>query len=147
LNAVRVDWARPWLAHCRALGAAAEHAAQHRSVASALQVATAAPPVRFVAQGALHDFFNGLCWLRFPQTKRALNRLQAAEIARAASAAGARPGARRLTVFDENGALLIAPPPLWDALLARDWRACSSPAAAVARRGSCCSAMPCWKSC
>ena len=27
-----------------------------------------------------------------------------------------------LTVFDENGAVLHAPPPLWEALLARDWR-------------------------
>ena len=26
-----------------------------------------------------------------------------------------------LTVFDENAAFLIAPQPLWDALLARDW--------------------------
>jgi hypothetical protein len=25
-------------------------------------------------------------------------------------------------VFDENGALLAAPPPLWDALQAREWR-------------------------
>jgi hypothetical protein len=30
----------------------------------------------------LHDFFNGLVWLAFPQTKRRLNELQAAEIAR-----------------------------------------------------------------
>ena len=29
----------------------------------------------------LHDFFNGLCWLRFPLTKQRLNQLQAAEIA------------------------------------------------------------------
>ena len=27
-----------------------------------------------------------------------------------------------LTVFDENGALLIAPPELWDALIAMDWQ-------------------------
>ena len=26
-----------------------------------------------------------------------------------------------ITVFDENGALLDAPPALWEALLARDW--------------------------
>ena len=30
----------------------------------------------------LHDFFNGLVWLAFPETKRRLNELQAAEIAR-----------------------------------------------------------------
>ena len=27
----------------------------------------------------LHDFFNGLCWLRFPKTKQKLNQLQAGE--------------------------------------------------------------------
>jgi hypothetical protein len=27
-----------------------------------------------------------------------------------------------ITVFDENGAVLAAPPALWDALLARDWQ-------------------------
>ena len=71
---------------------------------------------------SLHDFFNGLCWITFPQTKKKLNQLQAAEIAKA----GVQPlrGAVRdaLTVFDENAAFLIASQPLWDALLARDWQ-------------------------
>jgi capsid protein len=31
----------------------------------------------------LHDFFNALCWMRFPRTKKRLNQLQAAEIAAA----------------------------------------------------------------
>ena len=69
----------------------------------------------------LHDFFNGLCWMRFPETKKRLNQLQAVEIA----AAGVRPlrGPVRdaLTVFDENAAFLLAPQPLWDALVDRDW--------------------------
>lgn len=69
----------------------------------------------------LHDLFNGLCWLRFPETKRCLNALQAAQIARS----GVQPlrGAVRdaLTVFDENAALLSAPQPLWEALQARQW--------------------------
>lgn len=69
----------------------------------------------------LHDFFNGLCWLQFAQTKARLNSLQADEIARA----GVQPvrGALRdsLTLFDENAALLDAPPPLWQALEAKDW--------------------------
>ncbi|HYF20973.1 MAG TPA: DUF3025 domain-containing protein [Ramlibacter sp.] len=70
----------------------------------------------------LHDFFNGLCWLRLPRTKRQLNRLQAGEIA--AGGIGARRGPVRdaVTVFDENGAVLSAPAPLWEALLARQWR-------------------------
>ena len=70
----------------------------------------------------LHDFFNGLCWMRFPETKKRLNQLQSAEIA----VAGVRPlrGPVRdaLTVFDENAAFLLAPQPLWDALVEQNWR-------------------------
>ena len=143
MTAVGVDWARPWLAHCRALGAAAEYHARHDTVAAALQAATLSPPVCFVSQDALpgdsayeahiyrtgevptrdnlHDFFNGLAWLHFPQAKRRLNELQAAEIDR--HGVGARRGPLRdaLTLFDENGAVLDAPPVLWEALAARDW--------------------------
>jgi hypothetical protein len=69
-----------------------------------------------------HDFFNGLCWLRFPQTKQVLNRLQAQAIAQ--QGVTAQRGALRdaLTLFDENAALLCAPEQLWDALLAQDWQ-------------------------
>ena len=70
----------------------------------------------------LHDFFNGLVWLRFPQAKRQLNQLQAAEIARYGIGATRGPLRDALTLFDENGAVLDAPPELWDALIARDWR-------------------------
>ncbi len=70
----------------------------------------------------LHDFFNGLCWLRFPETKKKLNQLQAAEIAAAGVAPLRGPVRDALTVFDENAAFLSAPQPLWDALLARDWQ-------------------------
>jgi hypothetical protein len=101
-------------------------------------------PVRFVAQSELpsgqayeqfifetrqvptrenlHDLFNGLCWLQFPQTKCQLNALQAAQIA--VGGVLATRGAVRdaLTVFDENAALLMAPKPLWDALQARQWQ-------------------------
>ncbi len=86
----------------------------------------------------LHDFFNGLCWLRFPQTKAKINQLHAAELATTGSGtvketgAGAGAGAAAtppprgpvrdaLTVLDENAAFLLAPPPLWQALEARDW--------------------------
>lgn len=70
----------------------------------------------------LHDFFNGLVWLRFPQAKRRLNELQAQAIA--AQGVGAVRGPLRdaITVFDENGAVLWAPQPLQHALQARDWR-------------------------
>lgn len=145
-----IDWAQPWLAPLRAQGEAVALAAQHASVAVALQAARPPESVTgpalpsFVAQAALpagtayeahifatgtvptcdnlHDFFNGLVWLHFPQAKRRLNALQAGEIARAG--VGQQRGALRdaLTLFDENGAVLDAPPVLWEALVARDWR-------------------------
>ena len=70
----------------------------------------------------LHDFFNGLCWLQFPQTKQRLNALQAEQIE--AAGIGAVRGAVRdaITVFDENAAFFVGPAVLWDALLARDWQ-------------------------
>jgi len=71
----------------------------------------------------LHDLFNGLAWLTYPRIKRRLNELQAAQIAR--DGIGSRRGPLRdaLTLIDENGALLSAPPALWQALVARDWHA------------------------
>ena len=69
-----------------------------------------------------HDFFNGLCWLRFRLSKARLNLLQAQNIA--TEGVGARRGALRdaLTLFDENAALLCAPPLLWQALKHKQWR-------------------------
>ncbi|MEO0003357.1 MAG: hypothetical protein RLZZ22_1049 [Pseudomonadota bacterium] len=71
----------------------------------------------------LHDFFNALSWMRFPATKQRLNQLQARAIAQAGGFVGTRRGPLRdaLTLFDENAALLQAPEPVWQALLARDW--------------------------
>ena len=71
----------------------------------------------------LHDLFNGLVWQRFPRAKARLNVLQAAEIGRQGVGAVRGPVRDAITVFDENGALLLAPPALWQALLARDWHA------------------------
>lgn len=70
----------------------------------------------------LHDLFNGLTWLTFPRTKAKLNQLQAKEIA--AAGVGATRGLLRdaLTLFDENAALLLAPPELQQALQARQWQ-------------------------
>ncbi len=70
----------------------------------------------------LHDLFNGLVWLAFPQTKRRLNALQAAEIARLGVGATRGPLRDALTLFDENGAVLDAPPALREAMVARDWQ-------------------------
>lgn len=141
-----VDWAQPWLAPYRADGQAAAQAAWHGTVAAALQDRRRALDVPdFASQDSLppgtayethiharrsvptrdnlHDFFNGLVWLAFPQAKRRLNELQAAQIARDGIGATRGPLRDALTLFDENGAVLQAPPALWRALLARDWHA------------------------
>lgn len=144
----RIDWSAPWLAPWRTVGEPLARRVQRgEPVCRALcgeDENRESPPVRFVPQidlpaGAayeqfifdtrqvptrdnLHDFFNGLVWLHFPQTKRRLNQLQAAAIAQ--DGVGAVRGRLRdaITVFDENGAVLAAPPALWAALAAREWQ-------------------------
>ena len=69
----------------------------------------------------LHDFFNGLCWQRFPMAKRRLNQLQAAEIATQGIRSTRGPVRDALTLFDENVVLMHAPDAVWQALQARDW--------------------------
>jgi hypothetical protein len=139
----KIDWAAPWFAPWRETGEAVAarvgagvplHDALDR-IGAPLQFVppSAMPPGSayewFVfetgqcpVRAGLHDFFNGLVWLQFPRTKRELNRLQAQEIER--GGIGGRRGAVRdaITVFDENGALLSAPPALWQALERREWR-------------------------
>jgi hypothetical protein len=143
--AAAIDWSRPWLlpyASLQSLLAAAGVANAGPTTAGLLNHCGGAP-VRFVAQSALdtgqayeqfifetrtvptrnnlHDFFNGLCWMRFPLAKTRLNALQAAEIASVGIGQVRGPARDGLTLFDENAALLSAPQPLWDALQARDW--------------------------
>ncbi|MDP3520153.1 MAG: DUF3025 domain-containing protein [Hydrogenophaga sp.] len=140
-----IDWSAPWLAGWR--GQALDLAWRGgEALPSVLNVAGVAQtlPVQFVPQTALpegmayeqfiferqqvptrenlHDFFNGLCWLRFPQAKQQLNRLQGADIDRQGVQQTRGPLRDALTLFDENAALLQAPEPLWQALLARDWQ-------------------------
>ncbi|NOV23172.1 DUF3025 domain-containing protein [Cupriavidus necator] len=56
----------------------------------------------------LHDFFNALVWLHFPQAKRVLNQIQAAVIAREGVRTG-RGGVRdAATLFDENAVLFLS---------------------------------------
>jgi len=70
----------------------------------------------------LHDFFNGLMWLTYPQTKRRLNVLHAEQIAQH-GVSGSRGSIRdALTLFDENAAVLQAPADLVEALRQRDWK-------------------------
>ncbi len=136
-----IDWSQPWFAPWRELGESTAHLAlQQQNVAVALNVAN---NVKFVPQSALpegqayedfifktaqvptrdglHDFFNGLCWHRFPLAKRRLNQLQAAEIATQGVRATRGPVRDALTLFDENAILMHAPDAVWNALQARDW--------------------------
>lgn len=139
------DGSQPWLVPFAPDGAAVRAACeQGASLPQALTGRIGAAGPRFVAQAelpdgmpyerfifdtdqvptreGLHDFFNGLVWMRFPTTKRLLNRLQAAEIAQVG--VGPVRGALRdaLTLFDENAVLLQAPDELWQALIARNWQ-------------------------
>ena len=139
-----IDWHAPWLQNLCDIGSCAQQRVlAGASVAQALNAQPGAP-IRFVPQSDLpagmayeqfifdtgtvptrdnlHDFFNGLVWLHYPQSKRRLNQLQAQAIA--AHGVGAVRGPLRdaLTLLDENGAILDAPEPLWQALLARDWQ-------------------------
>jgi len=77
---------------------------------------------RIPTSNNLHDFFNGLCWLRFPQTKLRLNFLQAQEISSEGVGATRGPLRDALTLFDENVLLLQASDDLWHALQVRDWK-------------------------
>jgi len=138
-----IDWAQPWFAPWQHPGeVVAQDALRAQSVAQALNrvsgdmafVAQAALPAAqayedFIFQhrqvptrDGLHDFFNGLCWQRFPLAKRRLNQLQAQEIARQGVGATRGPLRDALTLFDENAVLLQLPDALWQALQARDWR-------------------------
>lgn len=136
-----IDWSGPWFDGWRDDGARVAGAGGDLHAALNAQ---GPAPVRFVPQDALptgaayegfiystgqcptrenlHDFFNGLCWLRFPQTKRRLNQLQAQQIAADGVQPVRGPVRDALTVLDENGAFLQAPPPLWAALRERQWQ-------------------------
>lgn len=142
-EALPIDWSAPWLAPLRDVGAPlAQSVNQGLSNASALDAASGS--VRFISQAelppgaayepyifesgrvptreGLHDFFNGLIWLHFPQTKQKLNALQASAMARDGIGSVRGPVRDAATLFDENAALLQAPEALWEALRARDWR-------------------------
>ncbi len=138
-----IDWQVPWLTPFRTQGkSVAQRAGEGLPLHDALN-RCGLSPVCFVPQADLpdgepyegfvfahrqcptrnnlHDFFNGLCWLHFPETKARLNALQAAEIARVGVQPLRGPVRDALTVFDENAAFLQAPPAVWQALRARDW--------------------------
>ncbi len=138
-----IDWSAPWLADWRGLGEpVAQKIAEGGLQPQSLNEVGLAP-VRFVPQAelpegqayedfifataqvptreGLHDFFNALCWMHFPQAKKRLNQLQAREIARAG--VGQVRGAVRdaATVFDENALLIQPSEALWAALTEHRW--------------------------
>lgn len=135
-----IDWRTPWLqplasAGCAAAAKLASGACVHQALGGGTGFVTseALPSGEayeaFIARTGsvptrdnLHDFFNGLIWQRYPLTKRRLNQMQAQALA--ARGVGPIRGALRdaCTLFDESGAVLQAPAPLWHALLARDWQ-------------------------
>lgn len=148
-----IDWSRPWLAHVRSIGREIAFAADWRVVINirAEQAGlhnSRGLPIRFVQQADLpagvayetfihdtgcvptrdnlHDFFNALVWLTFPQIKVQLNALQAMEIEKSklAGAAHLRGKLRdAATIFDENAVLLItSDQSMVDALRAHQWQ-------------------------
>lgn len=143
----RINWQAPWWQPWREFGMRVS--AQVRagaSVHAALNACNGQGVVSFVPQSALrdgrayeafifetktvptrdnlHDFFNGLAWLRFPKLKAQLNALQYVQI----QEIGVQPlrGAVRdaLTLFDENAAFLCAQlhAPVIAALRTHDWQ-------------------------
>ncbi|WP_131669408.1 DUF3025 domain-containing protein [Psychrobacter pygoscelis] len=72
-----------------------------------------------------HDLFNGSIWLTFPKSKALLNRYQAQAIDEQ-GISGMRGRVRdTITVFDENGAILVtAKPSIGEALAAFNWQGC-----------------------
>lgn len=136
-----IDWERPWLSPYRDLAASVIRAPDWRLAvnqrAAAMDLRNhRGLPVHFVPQSDLpadtgyeafisatggvptrenlHDFFNALVWLSFPEIKVQLNAMQAAEIEKAGTAnrcASAHRGRGKVrdaaTIFDENAALLV----------------------------------------
>jgi hypothetical protein len=146
-----IDWHKPWLARFRHIGeilAASDDWVKAASVIAAERGLSnaAGHPIRFIAQQSLaadivyeshiaatgevptrhnlHDFFNALAWLHFPNTKRALNTLQAEAINHSHSREARGPQRDAATLFDENAAIFVSHDAnLLEALRAHDWHA------------------------
>lgn len=145
-----IDWHAPWLAHLRERGGPIANKCTDKNTdvcdvlnASVDDTAYAKTAIKFVPQADLptgtpyescifdlkqcptrnnlHDFFNGLCWLHFPKIKARLNQLHAEQIQQCGSTTQRGKVRDALTLLDENGAFLIAPELLWQALLDKDW--------------------------
>ncbi|MBV1776583.1 DUF3025 domain-containing protein [Burkholderiaceae bacterium DAT-1] len=68
-----------------------------------------------------HDLFNALCWMGWPTSKRAMNRLHMSEIA-TQSGSQRTEGRDTLTLLDESGVVIpYADATLWQAIIQHDW--------------------------
>lgn len=129
-----ISWTQPWFEPVRAaatplLVADSWRDALNRQAATLALHNHRGLPLRFIAQEALpegvayeahisasgevptrenlHDFFNALVWLTFPQIKRQLNALQSAQIAALGIGKSRGPARDAATIFDENAAVLV----------------------------------------
>jgi hypothetical protein len=143
-------WLAPYRAHGEAACAAVLQGASVAQALNAVLLRQPQPlwlavgPLRFVPQAALpageayesfifrtasvptrdhlHDFFNGLVWLAEPALKRRLNELHAQVLAEEGVRPRRSPRRDVLTLADESGALLQAPPDAVELLRRRGWR-------------------------
>jgi hypothetical protein len=144
LNGNAPDWSLPWFAPLQPQGEPVWQRAQTLPVAQALEQTSPGAKPRFVPQDDLpdgsayethifqtgrvptrdnvHDLFNGLVWLGYPRAKARVNELQSAQIVCDGVQPVRGPVRDALTLLDENGALLLASAPLWQALRERQWR-------------------------
>ena len=142
-----VDWSAPWLEPYAGVGrAVSAHSDWRRSLnekaaaadvcnCKALRLVFCEPDVadepyetgiartgRVPTRANLHDFFNALTFLRFPEAKARLNQLQSAAMVR--DGVGAVRGSVRdaATLIDENGVLVVTErADIVKALRAHDW--------------------------
>ena len=144
LGVADIDWSAPWLTDWRDVGEPIARQVMAGTPQPQALSAAGRAPVRFVPQAdlpegmayeafigqtgqvptreGLHDFFNALCWMHFPQAKQRLNQLQSAEIARAGVGQVRGPVRDAATVFDENALLIQTPDSIWQALTAHRWQ-------------------------
>jgi hypothetical protein len=144
-----IDWSQPWLARLRRIGEALAASDDWIKAAGVLSTErglanAAGHPIRFIAQQSLpasivyeshiaatgevptrnnlHDFFNALVWLHFPNIKRALNAVQVEAINHSHSRATRGPQRDAATLFDENAAIFVSDDAnMLEALRAHDW--------------------------
>lgn len=129
-----LDWSQAWFATVRPVAdsviAAQDWRAQINVLAAHLHIKNHRDmPLQFVTQDSLpdglayeshismagavptrenlHDFFNALVWLTFPEIKRQLNALQSAQIASLGIGKSRGMARDAATIFDENAALLV----------------------------------------